>query len=301
MSSAVRAFEVPWDLGEDTGHALHQTTAGTVVSHLNQHGSSRQRVLVCLPTLVFVRSGTKRLELGPQHQIITAGHLILLSRGLHIMTEILDTEAPYQSTLLSLDESFLRTFASRYEPRRRDPNRGSDVSIGGPQASPVIAPTGYLLELLTALPDQLQRAPDPRLIGLKVEEVMLAMRDRWAQSFWDRAIDDANASGDARFRLLIERHCLTPVSNQELATLTSRSLSTFKRDFTRIYGTSPARWLLKRRLDNAATLLAGNVCNVTEACWQSGFADVSSFIRAFKRVYRTTPKQYQLAHGSSAR
>jgi AraC-like DNA-binding protein len=42
---------------------------------------------------------------------------------------------------------------------------------------------------------------------------------------------------------------------QYFAYLTGRSLSTFKRDFEKIYQTTPGRWLLQRKLEDAHFLL----------------------------------------------
>ncbi len=283
----VRAIRIPQDLGEVSEHEIYRCDDGTVVSYLNQTGMSRQRVLMCAPTLVYVRHGVKRLDRQDAFHEVTSGQLVLLSQGVHLMTETIESSAPYASTLLCLQEGLLRDLAVRY------PEAWNDVPTT-PPGHHVMTPGLYVAELFEALPRLIAHAPDARLLSLKVEETMLAMRTPEAQAFWASAIRGALVEGDSRLRAVVERHSLTPITTAELATLCGRSLSSFKRAFTRLYKSPPGRWLLERRLQHARDLLASGACNVTDACWRSGFADVSSFIRAFGRAFGITPKQFQL-------
>jgi transcriptional regulator GlxA family with amidase domain len=79
----------------------------------------------------------------------------------------------------------------------------------------------------------------------------------------------------------------------EYAALCRRSRSTFKRDFKQELGEAPGRWLLRRRLDHAATLLSTSVKSVTEVAFESGFEDVSHFSRAFRQRFRRTPSAFR--------
>lgn len=284
----IPVVRIPDDLGEHSEHEVYRAGGGTLVSYLNRDVGTQQRVLMCAPTLVYVRRGTKRLERAGCTSEVRAGSLVLVHRGLHLMTETLDGTAPYASTLLCLEGGVLRELASRH------PNVWESATVAEPGFE-VVDPGGYVADLFESLPRLVAHHPDRRLLALKVEEVMLALDQPAARRFWATAIREAMTEGDARLRAVVDRHCLTPVTAPELAVLSGRSLSTFKRDFSRLYDQSPGRWLLARRLEHARGLLAHRSANVTEACWQSGFSDVSSFIRAFKRVYQTTPKRYQLS------
>lgn len=50
-------------------------------------------------------------------------------------------------------------------------------------------------------------------------------------------------------------------------------------------------YLSNRRLTYACLLLSGG-CNVTETCYQSGYRNLSYFIRSFKKKYGLSPTQY---------
>jgi len=63
-----------------------------------------------------------------------------------------------------------------------------------------------------------------------------------------------------------------------------------------IFGLSPGDLIRTIRLKYSAELLRKNVLTVSEVCYKSGFNNRSYFYREFKKVYNTTPKNYQLQY-----
>ncbi|MFY7727916.1 MAG: response regulator, partial [Flavobacterium sp.] len=61
-----------------------------------------------------------------------------------------------------------------------------------------------------------------------------------------------------------------------------------------IFNLSPGDLIRTMRLKYAAVLLRKNVLTVSEICYKSGFNNRSYFYREFKKIYNTTPKNYQL-------
>lgn len=103
------------------------------------------------------------------------------------------------------------------------------------------------------------------------------------------------ANKDVLVRQAVTSHIGQPVAVEELAFLCHMSLSTFKRRFAGLYGTSPSRWLLERRMEKAAALLRQANRSVREVCDELGYEHPSSFSQSFKQFYGVTPKQYQIA------
>ena len=73
------------------------------------------------------------------------------------------------------------------------------------------------------------------------------------------------------------------------AQMSHRSLSSFKREFQKLYGVSPGKWLLDRRLEHAASLLRTTTLSITDTMFECGFEDLSHFGRAFKEKFGRTP------------
>ncbi|HEX9150925.1 MAG TPA: response regulator, partial [Flavobacterium sp.] len=76
------------------------------------------------------------------------------------------------------------------------------------------------------------------------------------------------------------------------------SNSQLYRKIKQIFGFTPGDLIRTIRLKYAAELLRKNVLTVSEVCYQAGFNNRSYFYREFKKMYATTPKNYQLKYKS---
>ena len=77
------------------------------------------------------------------------------------------------------------------------------------------------------------------------------------------------------------------------AKLTGRSLSTFKRDFFKIFDTTPEKWLQKQRLEQAYFLIKQKNKRPSEIYLEIGFESLSHFSYAFKKQFGRTPTELQ--------
>lgn len=89
--------------------------------------------------------------------------------------------------------------------------------------------------------------------------------------------------------MLMEEQYSNPVSLTELAYLSGRSLSSFKRDFQLAYNMPPSEWIRNRRLDKACELLKSTSMTVTEICYTTGFENIAHFSRVFRERFGYTP------------
>lgn len=78
-------------------------------------------------------------------------------------------------------------------------------------------------------------------------------------------------------------------SQSQFAYLTGRSLSTFKRDFARIFKTTPNKWLLSKRLGDARYLIQEKNWKATDVYIEVGFKDYSHFSIAYKHLFGQSP------------
>ena len=80
---------------------------------------------------------------------------------------------------------------------------------------------------------------------------------------------------------------------EEFAKLCGRSLSAFKRDFKKVFSTTPSKWIKTKRLAYAKGLLIESNLNINEICFDSGFVNTSHFIKSFKEQYKISPHQFR--------
>lgn len=80
---------------------------------------------------------------------------------------------------------------------------------------------------------------------------------------------------------------------EQLASHARMSPRNFTRRFREVMGTSPARWVLARRLDEACRLLESTSWSIERVARACGFASVVTFRQSFTARYATTPSSYR--------
>jgi AraC family transcriptional regulator len=67
----------------------------------------------------------------------------------------------------------------------------------------------------------------------------------------------------------------------------------FLRLFARVLGVTPHQYLVRCRLRHAARLLADPARSVTDVAFDVGFADLSNFVRTFRRAAGVSPRTFR--------
>lgn len=94
---------------------------------------------------------------------------------------------------------------------------------------------------------------------------------------------------------IVEAHLLSPITIPELAQLTNLSLSTFKREFKRIYRDSPGNYIRRKKIERASELLLVSDETITNIAYDCGFSDVAHFSKSFKMLKGISPSEYRLS------
>jgi transcriptional regulator GlxA family with amidase domain len=84
-----------------------------------------------------------------------------------------------------------------------------------------------------------------------------------------------------------------PLTVKMLAEQAHLSLRHFTRRFAEATGSTPARWVLSRRLDEARRLLETTTWNIDKVARTCGFASTVTFRQNFVARYATTPSSYR--------
>ena len=92
---------------------------------------------------------------------------------------------------------------------------------------------------------------------------------------------------------VMETNFMYNLSITEFAQLANLSLPTFKREFKRVFDTTPAHWLMQKRLTYARLLLKTTEMSVGDIVLKSGFESGSHFSRVFKQQYGAPPLHYR--------
>lgn len=88
-------------------------------------------------------------------------------------------------------------------------------------------------------------------------------------------------------------HLDQDLSVDALATHARMSRRNFTRRFAEVTGSTPARWVLARRLDEARQLLESTTRSISRIAADCGFASAVTFRQNFVAAYATTPSSYR--------
>jgi AraC-like DNA-binding protein len=89
----------------------------------------------------------------------------------------------------------------------------------------------------------------------------------------------------------MKRHFSYNIPLAQFAKLTGRSLSTFKRDFVKIFNTTAEKWLQKQHLERAHFLITQKNKGASEIYLVLGFETLSHFSYTFKKQFGHTPTE----------
>ena len=141
---------------------------------------------------------------------------------------------------------------------------------------------------------------DENLARLKVKElVMILLKSNYYDSISD-LFDNLFNSPTKSFRQIVNNNILSNITIEQLAFLTNKSLSTFKRAFTKEFNDTPAKYIKRKRLEKATEALCHTEDSISNIAFDCGFQDLSTFSSVFKQEYQVSPTEYRLAQTSKS-
>ena len=242
----------------------------------------------------FLLEGQKSVQYAETQVKINPNQFLLLSSGNCLMSgKIPASGGHYRSILFFFDNKLLADFFIRHPQALRTPAKKNNE-----EPFLVFDKDKFLINFIESLGFMLASA-QPSSIEMrkvKLEELLLYLTEHYPERIQKLRNFSNEADDDLLIREAITANIYNPVTVEELAFLCYMSLSTFKRRFAKLHGTSPNKWLMEKRMEKAAQMLKQGECKASEIYFELGYENLSSFIQSFKQVYGITPKQYQLSN-----
>nr|WP_293836427.1 AraC family transcriptional regulator [uncultured Arsenicibacter sp.] len=232
--------------------------------------------------LSYQMAGSFMLADGREIYKAAAGALTLLRKNQLVkFTKVPPENGRFESLNIYVSERNLQQMAGEYSIQ-------ADHSSGLASMIPVgmtMLLRNYI-DSLKALIDSNSLGNKP-LIDLKIKELILILLD--AQPGLKQVLFDFSAPHKSDLEAFMNQNYRYNVKLDRFAYLTGRSLATFKRDFEKVFHTSPHKWLLQKRLDEAYFLLKEQGKSASDIYVDLGFEDLSHFSYTFKRQFGYSP------------
>ncbi|MCP4325582.1 MAG: helix-turn-helix transcriptional regulator [Alteromonadales bacterium] len=100
-------------------------------------------------------------------------------------------------------------------------------------------------------------------------------------------------ANEYNFQEVIQKNLFENLKLEDLAFLTGMSLSSFKRKFATIFGTSPTKYIVSKRLEEAKVLLNTTDTSISNIAYDCGFSDLAYFSKTFKNYYNYSPSEHR--------
>ena len=140
---------------------------------------------------------------------------------------------------------------------------------------------------------------DEDLAELKIKElILLLLKSEDRTSVLDFFSELFASPSKLRFQDVVENNIYSTISTEQLAFLCDMSLSTFKREFKKLFSESPATYIRHQKIEKAKRLLTTTDMRVQEVGYHTGFNELSSFSHTFQKVTGVSPSDYRLDHTS---
>ena len=257
----------------------------TFVNYRESGGFGKNRVIFNHFAISFVLNGQKAIFRQEENTVIKNGYAILIPEGNSIIAEHSLNENKYSSFIVFFPGRLLRSFLQKQSLSSLSTNKNPDYIL--------FERTAYLtayvnnMERLVGEKQQLS----PALAQIKLEELLLNLYELYPQELI--SISGIQAKQETSLKNLIENNLFNNLTLDELAFLANRSLSSFKRDFQKLYGISPQKYIRERKLETACLELTSGK-KATELYLIYGYENLSNFNTAFKKKYGVTPSSWQL-------
>ncbi|HTE32350.1 MAG TPA: AraC family transcriptional regulator [Chryseolinea sp.] len=189
----------------------------------------------------------------------------------------------FEKIVIFFDEEFLRSFNKQYSyPAAKSKDTRAVIEL---------AKNALIENCIQSLkPYYNERGEiDKDLFDVKRSELLLLLLKQEpavANFFFD-----FGKPGKINIEEFMNRNYRFNVNVERFAYLTGRSLSAFKRDFVQVFSTTPSRWLLEKRLQEAHFLIKKKNRSPSDVYLDLGFENLSHFSFAFKKMYGFSPSK----------
>ena len=242
--------------------------------------------------LVWFISGETKIIQAARNYLFKAGDIFLIPRNqLATIINYPKDGLSHKSVVMHLSIDRLRAF---YADLNVKPRPLESQQIRSFNKHPLLE---SCLASLIPYFDLQEKFPE-NIAALKITEAVSVLREI------DKDIDNVLANFDEPHKIdlpgFMEKNFMFNLPLERFGYLTGRSLTTFKRDFHKIYNVTPQRWLTQKRLDLAYYQLAENKKKPVDVYLETGFENLSHFSFAFKKQFGVTPTELvrQSAPGS---
>jgi AraC family transcriptional regulator, exoenzyme S synthesis regulatory protein ExsA len=232
--------------------------------------------------LVWLISGETKIIQADKSFLFGPGSTFLIPRNqLATIINMSGEELPHKAVAMHLTAKRLRAFYSNENTKREVVDPKIFTFNKHPLLESCLASLIPYFEMQQDFPEN--------IASLKINEAIAILQTI------DKDIETVLANFEDPHKIdlavFMEKNFMFNMPLEKFGYLTGRSLTTFKRDFHKIFNNTPQRWLTKKRLELAHYQISENNKKPIEVYFETGFENLSHFSFAFKKQFGYSPAE----------
>ena len=268
----------------------------TIVKYVETNYVGIQSLSLSRCAIGYVVRGSKHIYYGDTRHVVSRGEVFYLGVGNHYVEDMPDDGRPFEQIVLYYSPEELQQILLNLNMGYRidttsshscdSCRRHNHVSMTASQSlrNIFVHIQNYLHE-----DSQLQ---DAAADNLKMTELIYAIVSMDECCLRSKVLSNVDAEHGS-FEQVVYRNIFNDISIEELASLSHRSLTSFKKEFKRHFVMPPHRWFIRQRLMRSRLLLISTSKSISEIGVECAFPNTSHFIKLFKKEYGHTPAIYR--------
>jgi AraC-like DNA-binding protein len=232
----------------------------------------------------YIISGESHQKTNEGTRVFGPGTIGLIRRNQLIKSEkVPGPDGEFKSVNIFFEQDFLRRYSAEHKLAPAKPYTGDPFFLLPPD--PFIK--GYFESLMPYFDHSWPGTAS--MAELKTKEAIELLL-RLDPAFYDFLFDFSEPY-KIDLEAYMNQHYMFNVPAAQFAKLTGRSLASFKRDFEKVFHTSPGQWLQQKRLAEAYYLIREKGQKPSEVYLDVGFENLSHFSYTFKKAFGVVPSR----------
>ncbi|AYL94405.1 helix-turn-helix transcriptional regulator [Mucilaginibacter celer] len=232
--------------------------------------------------LEIILKGHIDVRHGSYTQHLEAGDIQFRRRGNY---QIFPSDE-YSSLLIFMENEFVDYFLDSHVPEFRHERQSAGLPPFTFKTSTFIdANVAKIMQHITH-PQDYSRC----IVKFAAHQVLLQILSNDKSKTFVSFLKDLVSQKKVDLAYFMETNFNRQLSIDDMARLTGRSVSAFKKEFTDRFNTTPVKWQLNRRLEYAEYQLKHSNDPVAAVAYSSGFENISHFSKVYKQRFGTSPK-----------
>lgn len=240
---------------------------------------STHAITLVLKGVLKIESDNKILATVQENQ------MVFLPKGLYTVSDLVPQDGNFEAVVFFFEETLIVDFLASLKLKTNKEKSVTHIIMSYTPEIKIF--TESLLQIY-----ENKSVAKTGVTRLKLFELLYLLSNTQQEACLPGALVTLSNKERKSLREFMNANFSKPLAIEDYAYLSGRSLSAFRRDFIEHFGISPKQWLIDKRLEKARQLLLNRKTNVSQVALETGYENISHFVKAFHKKFGIPPGQF---------